>query len=283
MGAWSRLNQDLFLSAQTGRVCCCCNEEDRHQAPRTLNLHCMQRTGIVIPCYNEFDRLDAKQFADFITTYPQYYCCFVNDGSSDQTAVLLEEIVSGNTSRAALVNLVQNSGKAEAVRQGILHCLQRDDLSYVGFIDADLATPLSQVHYLVGYFDAHQKQMVFGSRVKRLGITMSRKTHRHLFGRLFATITSNILGLPIYDSQCGSKFMTPEYARTAFADVFISKWAFDVEIFARLKKGYRDVEHQVLEIPLFEWQEIAGSKLNMWSMVGVLGDLYRIRRHYKLK
>ncbi len=243
----------------------------------------MQKTGIVIPCYNEYDRLDTRQFEEFITTRDDYYLCFVNDGSSDQTATLLKEFVGRHPEKSGWVNLEQNAGKAEAVRQGFLYCLRADRFEYIGFIDADLATPLSQVAYLIDWARLYGKKMIFGSRVKRLGVQIHRRTIRHILGRIFATVISNMLDLPIYDSQCGIKFMTGEYARIAFDKPFLSKWVFDVEIFARLKISLDRMDQDILEVPLLEWSEIGGSKLKISSMLRVPKDLYKIYKNYNLK
>ena len=43
---------------------------------------------IIIPCYNEEERLPQQDFLDFISENDIHFC-FVNDGSSDQTINIL--------------------------------------------------------------------------------------------------------------------------------------------------------------------------------------------------
>lgn len=52
------------------------------------------KNGIVIPCYNEADRLDFNNYRQFIQTNPDYQLCFVNDGSKDATLQQLNSFKS---------------------------------------------------------------------------------------------------------------------------------------------------------------------------------------------
>ena len=98
---------------------------------------------LVIPCYNEAQRLPITQFQQFMQQNPQIGLCFVNDGSSDKTQEVLQKLIE-EFPQARVLELAKNGGKAEAVRQGMLF-LAPEDWDYVGFWDADLATPLSEI------------------------------------------------------------------------------------------------------------------------------------------
>ncbi len=75
----------------------------------------MQKTGIVIPCYNEADRLNVKAFAEFIKENEAIEFLFVNDGSTDETLRVLEGIRSISAENTIILDLKVNQGKAEAV------------------------------------------------------------------------------------------------------------------------------------------------------------------------
>jgi hypothetical protein len=128
-------------------------------------------------------------------------------------------------------------------------------------------------------------QMVFGSRVKLLGRQIERRAIRHYAGRIFATVVSLMLELPIYDSQCGAKLfrLTPE-ARQVFATPFIARWVFDVEILARFLNLYagnaRRLADAIYEYPLEVWTDVAGSKLASVDCVAAARDLARIKLAY---
>ncbi len=243
------------------------------------------RVCLVIPCYNEAQRLRSDRFRDFLAANPGKRLLFVEDGSRDETARILREICRGYEERAeVLVNPV-NKGKAEAVRTGINYGLQKFETEYIGYWDADLATPLESVHRFAGVLDDDPHiDMVFGSRVKLLGRRVERSELRHYLGRTFATAVSIMLRLSIYDTQCGAKlFRVNETLPKIFAEPFLSRWVFDVEIVARymnLFKGSKRFEEAIYEYPLEVWVDVQGSKVRPGDFFRAFGDVLRIRRKY---
>jgi dolichyl-phosphate beta-glucosyltransferase len=244
----------------------------------------VQRTTIVIPCFNEAARLQGRTFVEFLPVRDDVAFCFVNDGSSDGTLDVLRELEERSPSRIRVVDLAHNSGKAEAVRQGFLASFGGADL--LGYWDADLATPLSELPAFIDILrSGPQTQMVFGSRVKLLGRRIERRAARHYLGRIGATLISEALGLPIYDSQCGAKlFRSSPELREVFGTPFLSRWLFDVEILARYETfwGAAATAAAVYEFPLGEWREVRGSKVRPRDFVTAAADLWRIRRAYRL-
>lgn len=245
-------------------------------------LHCI----IVVPCYNEAERLRGAEFLAFTRTDPRVHFLFVNDGSRDNTLQMLRELCDGNAPALRYLNKPVNGGKAEAVRDGINAALHsgQPQLAYVGFWDADLATPLDAIPHLLAKLrrDAHL-QMIFGSRVRLLGRAVHRNSMRHYLGRVFATFASLTLGLPIYDTQCGAKIfrVSPDLAEVMTGS-FVSRWIFDVEIVARFLRlrGRQFCCDTIFEYPLHAWQDVGGSKVRPRDFFHAVGDLARIRRRY---
>jgi glycosyltransferase involved in cell wall biosynthesis len=238
------------------------------------------RVTIVVPCFNEEHRLPVDAFrrfsgVDFL---------FVNDGSSDGTLRLLESLRDSDPSRFALLNLEKNSGKAEAVRRGILAAMDRSP-DLVGFWDADLATPLTEIPLFLEVFDARPEiDMVLGARVRLLGRDISRRPSRHYSGRVGATLISSTLGLAVYDTQCGAKlFRANDGMREIFAAPFLSRWIFDVEILARYvqQRGRDAAAKAIYELPIRVWHDVKGSKVKSNDFIRALRDLWRIHRTYK--
>ncbi len=243
-------------------------------------------TVIVVPCFNEANRLDADTFKAYAAAGPRVSFLFVNDGSTDNTAAVLESLHQSNPSVFEVHSLQRNLGKAEAVRLGMLEACE-GGATIVGFWDADLSTPLSELDCFLDLLEQRPDiEMVFGARVNLLGRSIHRKLTRHYVGRIFATIGATTLGLPIYDTQCGAKlFRADAELVELFREPFLSKWVFDVEILARSIAARRgtdrpSVRDTIYELPLSEWNDVDGSKLRLRDFVIGSGDFLRIYRKY---
>lgn len=243
-------------------------------------------TSLVIPCYNEAQRLNTGLFRAFLDCDSTTRLLFVDDGSRDRTVSVLEALCRGHEDRASILRCGHNRGKAEAVRLGVLHSLTYHSDPIVGFWDADLATPLALAGRLRRVLDESPAvEMVFGSRVKLLGRHVERRAVRHYLGRVFATIVSGMLRLPIYDTQCGAKlFRASPRLREVFSDPFLSRWVFDVEIISRYLRLYdgdsRRLAEAIYEYPLEVWVDVRGSKVRAVDFATALVDLVRIRSRY---
>lgn len=231
---------------------------------------------LIVPCYNEEKRIDFKKFnaMDSLICY-----VFVNDGSSDNTLDLLNENINNFN---CILDLKKNVGKAEATRQGILFLKTLpffEKLEWVGYWDADMATPISEVENFIKYTNFYESRIdaIYGSRMYRLGSTIKRDFLRHILGRFFATVVALLFKIKSYDSQCGAKLFRRSVIEVAFADPFISKWIFDVEILLRLRNL------NVIEYPLKEWCDVKGSKIKILPVAGrLLLDFVRMYRKYIL-
>lgn len=242
----------------------------------------MSKYLFIIPCYNEEKRINLDAFGSFLSSKEETYSfLFVNDGSKDNTAGLIESFCE-NRANAELLNLKKNVGKAEAIRSGVLSA-NSEKYNYIGYFDADLATPLNELVRLTTLSEEKSHALfLMGSRIKILGITViKRKLSRHYIGRIFATIVSNLLQLPVYDTQCGAKLIKSELAKEIFMEPFSSKWLFDVELLFRIKKVHPDYATKVVEMPLNKWEDIAGSKIKMSYYLKAPIDLLRIYLRYR--
>lgn len=241
----------------------------------------MQKICIIIPCFNEAERLKQDVFCQYVKQNEGVDFLFVNDGSSDRTESVLEKLAEGSKDRMQVFSLKENSGKAEAVRQGVNEACKNKSYTYIGFWDADLATPLSEINHFMEYLKDPDKKIAIGSRIKRLGSTVDRKRSRHLLGRVFSTFASLILKLPVYDTQCGAKIFSSELSGL-FSETFSTRWLFDIELLARYRNKYdlKTTLDTVVEVPVNEWKEVGGSKLKLSYMMKVPIELIKINKRY---
>jgi DNA-binding response OmpR family regulator len=246
---------------------------------RMLQKNCI---GVVIPCYNEEERLLGSEFKAFAHKNLGYHLCFVNDGSTDNTLAVLEELKEANPTNISVYNCEKNGGKAEAVRQGMQHLIKDQQFDYVGFLDADLSTDFRDFDDLVKTIENSDFKIVSGSRISRMGADITKESARKIISKTINLIIQTILGMPFKDTQCGAKIMDREIAAAVFRKKFITKWLFDVEIFMRMRKFYGKDEAKKLicEQPLKRWIHADGSKLSMKDSIKIVGQLGQIAFHY---
>ncbi len=246
----------------------------------------MPTSIVVIPCYNEAQRLDGDAFLSFAGANRDVKLLFVDDGSTDDTLRVVEDLRKADPIGLRVLALPRNMGKAEAVRCGLLEACN-SGATYTGFWDADLATPLDDIITFSTILDARPAiQMVFGARVHLLGRTVRRRLGRHYLGRIFATVAAFSLGVGVYDTQCGAKmFRVTDDFMQRLQEPFIGGWIFDVELIAREIKARRGTElpsvsEIIYEHPLAVWRDIAGSKIKLRDWFKVAGTLGRIYLRY---
>ena len=239
--------------------------------------------GVVIPCYNEEKRLLSYEFKDSVHKNLGYHLCFVNDGSTDNTLSVLKKLKQENPQNISIYNCKKNGGKAEAVRQGILHLVKDQQFDYIGFLDAGLSTNFEYYDDLVKTMESSDFKIVSGSRISRMSDNSTKESARKIISMTINLIIQIILGLPFKDTLCGAKVMDREIASKMFNKPFVTKWLFDVELFIRIKKyfGKTEVKSMICEQPLKRWIHADGSKLLMRDSLKIAGQLAQIAIHYR--
>jgi glycosyltransferase involved in cell wall biosynthesis len=234
-----------------------------------------------VPCYNEERRLPVASFDAYLADHGDVDFVLVNDGSTDGTLVLLRSMAERWPGRVHVVDQQPNGGKAEAVRAGLREALSQR-AEFIGYWDADLATPLDAIDEFVQVMRARpQVQLILGARVALLGRAIERRPLRHYLGRVFATAASLTLGLPVYDTQCGAKLLrVSERTPQLFEAPFLSRWIFDVELIARFLRAGNSATG-LYELPLREWHDVGESKVKPRDFVRAILELWAIYRAYR--
>ncbi|NNK82079.1 MAG: response regulator [Flavobacteriaceae bacterium] len=239
--------------------------------------------GVVIPCYNEEDRLLSDEFISYIDKNSGYHLCFVNDGSKDNTLQVLKELKKGREDFITVYDCKKNGGKAEAVRLGMLYMAKKPDLDYIGFLDADLSTDLTDFDDLVKTIENSDFKIVSGSRISRMGANITKESARKVISLTINFIIRKILKMDFKDTQCGAKIFSKDVIGIAFNEKFVTQWIFDVEIFKRMTHhfGLKKAKTILCEQPLKRWIHADGSKLSMKDSIKIVMQLGEIAWVYR--
>lgn len=240
----------------------------------------MQKACIIIPCYNESARLDAPGFTGFAAAHPHFYFLFMDDGSTDHTSDCLALLTDTMPQQFRYRTRKENKGKAETIREGMLEAMQWKPFDWIGYLDADLSTPLSGMDALFQKALQHKEAtIVFGSREKTKTNSIQRNNLRHIFGRIYAGFITTCLHLDIYDTQCGAKLVRSEWVPELFKTSFIDRWLFDVELFCRVKQ-LPAPHSSILEVPLDSWVEKGDSRIRGSDILKIPMQTIRLFRKY---
>jgi glycosyltransferase involved in cell wall biosynthesis len=235
--------------------------------------------SIVVPAYNEAARLGES--LRIIVAYLADLCepsevIVVDDGSTDNTAEVAEENLSGaGPVTTRVIRYEQNRGKGHAARTGLLAA--RANIAV--FSDADLSTPITETPKLVEPIREGECDLAFGSRaLDRRLIGVHQSWRREQGGRIFNLIVRLTTGLPFWDTQCGFKAFRMNVCRPLIEAAQIDRFGFDVELIylahlARLR---------LREVPV-RWDHSTGGALDASGnysrdSLRMINEVRRIRR-----
>ena len=241
----------------------------------------MHKTCIIIPCYNEAHRIDAAAFENFLSKEKDFTFCFADDGSTDDTIKVLQQIQLGFKGRVFITRQEINNGKAAVVRKAVLEMNGLAQFDYLGYFDADLSTPLEASVEFVNFLEQNENyKIVFGSRIDKPGVVIKKLYYRYLAGRSFSLLVNRLFGLTLYDTQCGAKIFRKDIALVAFEEPFVSKWLFDIEIILRLRKAYSNADLFIKEEALLQWVNKKGSKITFNDLLKLPWQMLKMRKKY---
>lgn len=216
--------------------------------------------SLVIPCYNESDRVELLYdgVQAFLAVWPaKCEVIIVNDGSGDDTLRKLEQhpVYQQHKDIIRIVDQ-KNTGKGGALKKGVMNAT----CDWVLTLDADMAAqPTEVIKWMEALNWAPDENTVYiGSREHRQSHIINEKANRKLAGSVFNGIVRSLTPLRVDDSQCGFKLYSNAKAKSLFGALRTYGWAHDVEILYRAQLGGAMVK----EMPLV-WQAIEGSKIRL--------------------
>ncbi len=235
---------------------------------------------LVVPCYNESARIGGflPGLCREMEAMGAVKVLVVEDGSGAEEAArmtrIVEELRPEHPCLQPLLALPANVGKGGAVYAG--WAAADAQAGWLGFVDADGACSAVETARVirVARGEGDPPRAVFASRIKMLGRQVDRLLKRHWLGRVYATLVSELLHIPVYDSQCGLKLLPAPAWRSIAPHLAVHGFAFDVELLVALL----DSGCQVVEVPI-DWLEIPGGKVRLVRDSWRMGqDVLAIRR-----
>src|SRR5262249_48134122 len=153
-----------------------------------------------------------------------------------------------------------------AIKHGVLQ--SRGD--YVVFLDADNATPVSELERVWPLWRSGC-QVVIGSRYVPPTLGAAPQTAARVAPSRTGNLVIQLLLLPgVRDTQLGFKGFTGVEARDLFTRMTTDGWAFDVELLVMARRaGYRIREVSV------SWREPGGSHLRSSAYLTTLVDVLK--------
>ena len=239
------------------------------QMPATVHL--------VIPCYHESARIGAflADLCETLTPLGGVTIRVVEDGSEAAEKQRMEAIIAVQRAKTPILReplfLPENQGKG-----GAIYSAWNDEKSadWLAFVDADGSCSAAEVARLIQLArETAPNAALFASRIKMLGTTVCRDFRRHVLGRVYATLVSELLDIPVYDSQCGLKLVPRAAFEGISTHLTVHGFAFDVELMTALL----DSGCAIREVPI-SWHETPGGKVHLlrdsWRMAR---DVLRIK------
>ena len=183
--------------------------------------------SVVLPAHNEAEniRTTVENCISYLeNNVSDYEVVVVNDGSSDGTQKIVEELKSTN-SKIVLVNHAQNMGYGSALRSGF----DKASCEYIFFMDSDGQFDINDLDRLLPLVSA--KDVVIGYREDRAD-SFIRSLNAWLYG-LYIYLT---FGLKVRDMDCAFKV----FSKKAYQDIRPIKSGgalYSVEFLIKLKRN----------------------------------------------
>ncbi|MFT5310912.1 MAG: glycosyltransferase involved in cell wall biosynthesis, partial [Bacteroidia bacterium] len=142
--------------------------------------------SVVIPCFNEAGNIQElyEQLKPVITEYSNHEILFVDDGSSDETARLVDGL-SSKDSAVKLIQLSRNFGHQAALKAG----LDNAEGDCVISLDADLQHPPELIPDLIKKWKEGY-EVVFTQREEDPNLSWMKRSTSKFFYRIAQRLTS---------------------------------------------------------------------------------------------
>lgn len=208
--------------------------------------------SVIIPAYNEEQTI--RQVLESVQALPlEKQIIVVNDGSTDKTYAILEELRNGEN--LTIVHCEENRGKGFAIRSGIPSVNGK----VVVIQDADMELSPNDILPLVEPLKNKEVEVVYGSRF--LNGRGNAGIHNYIANRILAMYTNLLYGCRITDESTGYKAFSTDLIKEL--NLTCEGFEFCPEVTAKiLRAGY--CIHEV-PVSYFPRTKKEGKKLRFLS------------------
>ncbi len=224
------------------------------------------KLAVIIPCYNEelcvkstSDRL-CEVLTDLINKNkitPDSYLYFVDDGSSDKTWEIIEDLHSKNPTQVKGLKFIKNFGNQKALIAG-LEGVRAMGCDCAVSIDADLQQDENAIEKFIDEFH-NGNEIVLGVRNNRKTDSFLKKTTAVMFYRLM-----NILGVKIpmnhSDYRLVSKKALDIMNKYSETDLFLRGFFHEVGLKSTIVKF--DVKPRTAGVSKYNFMKLLALALN---------------------
>ena len=189
----------------------------------------------------------------------------VADGVQDRTVEAAQRYAARGVTT---LDFAARLGKGGAVFQGFGRC----KYDRIGYLDSDGPVSDRDVLRLIEALDV--ADCAVGSRYSPGSVAVREQPARRRILRAgFHGLTRLVLGLPLYDTQCGAKFFRAASFWEIAPSIRFRGWAFDASLLFEMKKRGKAIR----EVPV-KWSHEEGSKLYLPKQVPIMmGSIFFIR------
>ena len=229
----------------------------------------MVKLSVIIPAYNEEKRIERtlRDVDSYLNKQNyEYEIIVVDNNSHDHTAEVVRKLSATTVQRCrVLTHTIQ--GKGAAVKLGVAEAVGE----YVMFMDADDATPISEIEKFWPPLEAGI-EVVIGDRYLDQAKRAKQPLLRTILSRASNLLIQLVLIPHIHDTQAGFKAFRGSAAKEIFKLITIYGWAFDMELLEiALKLSYR-----IKAVPIIR-EEHGGSTVPASAFLQSLRDLFIIK------
>jgi glycosyltransferase involved in cell wall biosynthesis len=161
------------------------------------------KLSVVIPVFNEHDSLHPlmERLSPVLGSLGNYEIIFVNDGSTDDTAKILDDLYEENWDSIKVIHMRTNCGKSVGLQCGF----GATSGELIVMMDADLQDRPEEIPNLIRHLEENNLDVVTGWKFKRFD-----PKSKTLPSRLFNYVVRKFSGVNVHDFNCGLKVMRRE-------------------------------------------------------------------------